>query len=186
MSKVSSFLIKISVGWVVLAALIVFLAFTALVLPGQAAKAEQASGNAGSPDTSFFYSASQLYGLAQSYGEEGRQAYIVARWTFDLVFPLVYGAFLITGISWLSLRIYGRGTLAQYANLVPVLGVLFDFLENTATSIVMARFPSESKWIAHLATIFTPVKWAFVIGSFVVLLWIVLVAGRRWIQKRLA
>ena len=54
--------------------------------------------------------------------------------------------------------------------LVPLGGMLFDFLENIAASGVMAAYPGKLTWLAWLASVFTPVKWLLVGGSFVVLL----------------
>jgi hypothetical protein len=166
MWEVSNFLRRISRGWVVLLAVVVMILFMIFILPDQASKAEEASGGAGSPDTSLFYSPQDLTNLAEAYGVEGRQAYLYARWTFDLAFPLVYGFFLITTISWLFARGFKPGSHWQLANLAPVLAVVFDLLENTATSIVMARFPAQASLAAWLAPAFTLIKWVFVYGSF--------------------
>ena len=43
-------------------------------------------------------------------------------------------------------------------------------LENSATSLVMIRFPHHICWDRHLAPIFTPLKWLAVSGSFVILI----------------
>ncbi len=166
MWQVSNFLRRISTGWVVLLAVVVMILFMIFVLPDQARKAEEASGGAGSPDTSLIYSPQDLIDQAEAYGEDGRQAYVYARWTFDLAFPLVYGFFLITTISWLFARGFKPGSRWQLANLAPLLAVVFDLLENTATSIVMALFPEPANLAAWLAPIFTLIKWVFVYASF--------------------
>jgi hypothetical protein len=177
---------KVSTGWVTLAALLVFLLFTALVLPGQSEQADAESGGAGSPDTSLFYSPSDLYGLAEAYGPQGRRAYIRARFTFDLAWPVVYTIFLATAISWLYGRALPSGSRWQRANLAPVLGALFDYLENVSTSAVMWRYPEPTPVIDVLAPLFTLVKWAFVGGSFVLLVVGLAVAlWRRARRKRL-
>lgn len=173
--------LSISIGraskwWVALGASLLFLFFTAAVLPQQAEQAETYSQGAGSPDGSFYYSAETLYTMAEAYGEDGRSAYIRARFTFDVVWPLVYTAFLATAISWVFLRAFPPTSRWQLANLVPVIGAIFDFLENTSTSIVMARYPDTIPVIASIATIFTMTKWIFVNGSFVVLLIGIIVA----------
>jgi hypothetical protein len=158
-----------STGWVALAGLVVFLLFGALVLPGQAAAAEQASAGAGSPDTSFFYKPDDLLHQAEAYGESGRAAYVRARWTFDLAFPLVYGFFLLTSIGW-SLRQAAPASSAwRLLSLVPVAAVLFDFFENTATSLVMAAYPAVPDLALVLAPWLTMVKWILVYASFVIL-----------------
>ena len=186
MKEMSAYLQKISSGWITLVVLLIFLLFMLLVLPAQAAEAELTAGDAGSPDTSIFYTPAQLYAMAQQYGAEGREAYIHARWTFDLLFPLVYGIFMITSIGWLSAHASSPGSILQLSNLLPVLGVLFDYLENISTSLVMARFPSELPWVALLATIFTLAKWVFIGAGFLVLLVLVLVAAIRWIGSRVS
>ena len=175
MEKLSQFLYRISRGWVTLAALGIFIVFSVLTLPGQNAIAESYSQNSGSPDTSLFYSGSELYRMAELYGPEGRAAYLRARWTFDLAFPLVYTFFLVTSISWLLNRMLPQDSRWRVLNLVPVAAMVLDFLENTATSLVMARYPVQCPPGELLAPLFTPLKWLFVGGSFLILLAAVIV-----------
>jgi len=56
------------------------------------------------------------------------------------------------------------------ANLVPILGMIFDYLENSSTSLVMLRYPARTPLVDFLAPLFTAIKWVFVGGSFVLLL----------------
>lgn len=164
--------------------LIIFIGFIATVLPEQALQAEAAANGADSPDGSFFYSAADLYQSAATFGESGRQAYIRARWSFDVIWPLVYTLFLTTSISWVFGKAFPRTSKFQLANLIPFLGMAFDFLENSATTVVMARFPNPAPIAAHLAPIFTPIKWGFVNGSFVVLLVGLLFLLRNKLRKK--
>jgi hypothetical protein len=180
LQRLSNWLRKVSTGPVALAALVVFLLFMALVLPRQSRTAEEASRGSGSPDTSFFYSVGDLYRMAEAYGPEGRATYVRARATFDVAFPLVYTFFLVTAISWVFTRAFPPGIRWQRANLAPLIGALFDLLENAATSLVMARFPAQTPVAAALAPLFTLCKWVFVIGSFLLLFGgIVVVVWRR-------
>jgi hypothetical protein len=136
--------------------------FMIFVLPDQAEQSNDYSGF--SPDTAFFYHPNKLISAAEDYGPEGRQAYIHSRWTFDLVFPLVYVVFLTTGISW-YLKEYINKPL-KHLNLIPLLAGAFDYLENIATTIVMAIYPRVSYLAASLASGFTLIKWLLVYGSF--------------------
>jgi len=180
LKRLSTHFCQFSTGPITLLALIIFLLFAALVLPAQAAQAEEASNQAASPDMSFFYSPNDLYQMAKAYGPDGRAAYIRARWTFDVVWPLVYTCFLATSISWVMARAFPAESRWQIANLAPVLGALLDYLENTATSLVMARYPLSTPVVGFLAPFFTFFKWVFVNGSFVLLLiGLVLAALRR-------
>ena len=182
--RISNWLRRVSTGWVALAALIIFLLFSALVLPQQATRAEQETGSTVSPDMSFFYSPSELYRMAESYGEQGREAYVRARFTFDLIWPLVYTLFLATAISWVFGKAFAPDSRWQRANLVPLLGALFDYLENLSTSLVMMRFPAQTVVVDLLAPLFTALKWGFLGASFVLLLGGMIVAVWRWLRRR--
>lgn len=168
--RISDWLQQISTGSVALVALVIFITFTALVLPRQAASAGAEAGDAGSPDTSLFYAPADLYRMAEAYGADGRAAYVRARFTFDLIWPLVYTLFLATALSWVYARAFPAHSLWQRANLAPLLGALFDYLENLSTSLVMLRYPARTPGVDLLAPAFTLFKWVFVGGSFVLLL----------------
>ena len=182
--RVSDGLHQVSTGWVALAALVIFLLFTALVLPGQATQAEEATGGGESPDTSLFYSPQALYRMAEAYGEEGRQAYVRARFTFDLVWPLVYTLFLVTTTGWAFGKAFPPGSRWQRANLVPLLALLFDYLENVSTSLVMLRYPAHTPVVDLLAPVFTLFKWSTLGAAFLLLLLGLAIAAWRWVRGR--
>lgn len=169
MKPLSRWLQKINTGWLVLASLGVFLLFLAVVLPAQSRRAEAYTRGAGSPDSSLFYSPQTLYDYAETYGPEGRQAYIRARLGFDLIWPLSYAFFLTSSLTWLLSRGFSEESPWQSANLAPLLGLGFDLLENLASVIVMARYPVRTDPAAWLAVLSTPLKWLFVGGSFLLL-----------------
>ncbi|HUV16715.1 MAG TPA: hypothetical protein VMW28_09160 [Pelolinea sp.] len=169
LKKASDWLYSKSTSLVALVSLCLFLAFAALVLPDQSAAAEAYSGGMGSPDTSLLYSSSDLYQMADIYGAAGRRAYIRARFTFDLVFPLVYTFFLATSVSWLLERALAVESLWRPLNLIPLAGMTFDFLENIAAAMVFERYPIQIPIAAFLAPIFTFIKWIFVGGCFALL-----------------
>jgi hypothetical protein len=169
-TRLSDALYRLSTGWVTLLALAVFVVFLVLVLPAQAAVGDAGDDEVGSPDTSFVYTPADLYRTAEAYGAAGRAAYIRARFTFDLIWPLVYAFFLATSISWLLARAPVGESPVRLVNLVPVVGALFDYLENLATSLVMARYPARTPVVDLLAPVLTMIKWIFVGGSFVLLI----------------
>ena len=180
MDKLSRKLIRFSSVRVSVFFLLVFLAFTALVLPGQAQQAEQRSAGSGSPDLSLIYTGGDLYRMAEAYGETGRAEYIHERFTFDLVFPLIYTAFLLTAASWV-VRMAGLAeTRWHWLNLVPLLAFGFDLLENSLSSLVFARYPQTTPIAAQLAPLMTFLKWSTLGASFLILLFgLVLVIARR-------
>jgi hypothetical protein len=174
----------VSTGWVTVGALVIFVLFTALVLPQQAERAEQTTGSGASPDTSFTYSVEDLYRTAELYGEEGRVAYVRARLTFDAVWPLVYAFFLTTALSWTSRRAFALDSPWQRSNLGPILVVLLDYLENLSTSIVMLRYPARTPGIDALAPVFTTLKWVALGLSFSLLAAGSALAVWRWARRR--
>lgn len=153
---------RISTGKTVLISHLIFVLFTAIVLPWQARVAEERTGGGDSPDTSFFYSSEDLYRIAEEYGEAGRQAYIQARWTFDVIWPLVYLFFLATGTSWFITQFPSQKKYWSYTPIIPVAAAFFDFLENTAASIVMAFYPQTIEIAAGLAPFFSAGKWILI------------------------
>ena len=167
--KLSANFRRLSSGWVTLLGLLIFVVFSITVLPSQSAQADRSTGQTGIPDLSFYYSVEQLYEMAEGYGAEGRSAYIRARFTFDLIWPLVYGFFLVTSMSWLAGRVLSEGSRWEMANLLPFAGVLFDYLENISTSLVMLRYPQDTWLAANLAGFFTALKWVSIGASFVFL-----------------
>lgn len=185
LKTLSNKLYQLSNGSIMILALVIFALVVVFVLPAQAQRAEAASGGADSPDTSFFYTSEDLYNMAEVYGADGRAAYIRARFTFDLIFPLSYLFFLATSISWVMTRaVPNVNSRWRLLNLFPMFGALFDYLENISTSIVMANYPQQTFLFDALAPIFTLVKWFFVNGSFVILVPAALVALWNWVRAR--
>lgn len=165
----SAWLARRSTGRVAAVAAALFVVFTGLVLPAQAARARAYAGPAGTPDTSFLYSAADLYRMAEAYGPAGRTAYLQARFTFDLVWPVVYTVFLVTAISWLIRRAGGERTWLR-ANLVPLVGMGFDYLENVGAALVIGRYPAPTPVADVVTPMFTLLKWVFVNGSFLIVI----------------
>jgi hypothetical protein len=182
--RFSTWLYRVSTGRITLFCLVIFLLFSILVLPSQMAKAENVGEDLGSPDLSLFYTPQDLYKMAEAYGDEGREAYIQARFTFDLIFPIIYTLFLTTAISWLFVRAISPYSWLRITNIVPVLGMIFDYLENLSTSIVMVRYPAQTAVIDSLASVFTLLKWVFIAGAFVLFVVGIVLAVSRWVNRR--
>lgn len=123
--------------------------------------------------------------MAEAYGPQGRAEYVRARSTFDVVWPLVYGLFLVTALSWTAGKTFAPLSRWRRFNLLPLLGLLFDYLENLSTSLVMLRYPAKTALVDTLAPIFTASKWIFLGASFVLLLVCIAVAGWGWSVKRI-
>ncbi|MGD9093729.1 MAG: hypothetical protein PVF74_12845 [Anaerolineales bacterium] len=184
MKRLTDWLYKVSTGWITLLATLIFLVFTITVLPRQSANAAMISEDVGTPDLSLFYTPEELYQMAEAYGEKGRDAYIQARFTFDVAWPIVYTFFLVTTISWVFQKALTHQSWLWRTNLTPILAAFFDFLENFSTSLVMFRYPDKTPIIDFLAPWFTLLKWIFVSGSFILLFIGLLLLAWNWISNR--
>jgi hypothetical protein len=136
-----------------------------LVLPPVSRYTEDLTGSTSSPDTSLLYSSDDLFDMAETYGEEGRDAYIVLRFTFDIVWPIVYFMFLVSLMSLLIKKLNLKEKY-KYLILLPLFGVIFDFLENITSVVVMYKYPVEMIFFANLAPIMTFIKWSLIGISF--------------------
>ena len=157
-------------GWVAIAATVAFVLFVALVLPAQPQIETVDGAEVSSPDLSLWYTAEQLYETAEAYGPEGRDAYVRARITFDVLWPLVYVAFLATTLSWVYRARGDTSGFWRRANLLPVAAGLLDYAENVCTATVMFRYPLQTPLLDSLAAVFTVSKWLALTASFGALL----------------
>lgn len=169
LTNLSEKLLSISSKKITILAAILFLSFSMLFLPGQNAIAETYSAGMGSPDTFLFYTPANLYQMAGTYGTEGRSAYIHARWTFDIAFPIIYTFFLIVSISLFEKQVLKKDSGLRTGNILPLFAMLFDLLENTCTSLVFSSYPEYLSFVSMLAPFFTLMKWICVGSSFIFL-----------------
>lgn len=171
-------------GWMAIAAVVLFVVFTAIVLPAQAAAGAFYTVRYAAPDTSVWYSPDDLYAAAQAWGSEGRAAYVWARVTFDVVWPIVYGAFLVATLAWVWARGTAPGSRWRRVALLPVVVVMLDYAENICTATVMARYPARTPVLAEVAPLFTAGKWLALSAGFLLLGIGVSIAVAAWWRAR--
>jgi hypothetical protein len=159
-------LVELATGRRAAISVIVFAVFSATVLPWQAGIAKQYSEGIGSPDSSFWYTRDRLYEMAEAYGADGRSTYVLARVTFDAVWPWVYAVMLVLVLGWLLQRASAPGTFRRMLVLLPLAALVADYLENASTAIVMARWPQTTDVLATLAPVFTAAKWTLLAAAF--------------------
>lgn len=160
-------------NWAGLVSTLIFAFFIAVVLPQQSELAI-ANGLTQSIDTSWFYNARELYRIAEIYGPNGREFYILQRWTFDLVWPLVYFSFIFS-LSALLFKSIGLSKMNRWILTFVWFSLAFDYIENTMVSLVLFRFPSPTWIIADLAGTATSLKWISLGLSFFVLFFLIII-----------
>jgi hypothetical protein len=166
MGKICDYIIEKSNKKILMISSIVFIFFMIVVLPKVSVYTEEVTGSSNSPDTSLIYNSDDLFKIASDYGEEGRDAYILLRFTFDLVWPIVYFMFLASLIGVMIKRLQLKEKY-RYLILLPVFGLVFDYLENITSVIVMYKYPTEMLFFANVAPYMTFLKWIFIGVSFI-------------------
>ena len=176
-------MIKNKIKWkYLLTVSIIFILFLAFILPQVDNYSSRIMGEGKSPDTSLIYSADNLYDMAQGYGESGREAYIKLRWTFDVIWPIVYSLFLVLWLIKLSAYINTNNFL-KHLFILPLVGMGFDFLENIGATIIMIRYPLKSGIIANITPIMTFLKWVTLSASILIFLALIVLSIARKIKE---
>lgn len=165
MKKFSGKLYELISNKVLTAAIVMFIVFVAVANPLAAKYMDRLTGGAPSPDTSFFYNSQDILRMAEEYGQEGRQGYILMRFTFDLAFPMLYLLFLVA-VSTKLLSYFPQDSCLRLFNLLPFLAAGFDLVENVLAAAVMGRYPHQATAAAMIVPYASVIKWVFVISSF--------------------
>lgn len=164
-----------------------FLLYLFVFLPNESKNTAAVTGGLTSPDTTFFYTSSDLQTLISQYTDDARRAYVASKIRFDILWSLAYGACLVSllGFSIKVLRKYGKATsgLFTWLPILPVVSVVFDYLENIAVSISMLTFPDSPAVALMLAPLFTLIKWSLLNGSMVLALCLAAYAGFTKLRK---
>ena len=177
MRSISRFFTRISGLPALIVCLALFSASAWYILPALGSLMGTIGGNQVSPDTLLYYTGDTLRKIALDYGEAGRSGYIRSALALDLVWPLVYVTAFSVAISFFGNIGFAKGSRRKRINLVPLSAGIFDLLENTSVSVVMAAFPDIPEPFAHLAGIFTAAKWAAVLASSLALIFAAISAG---------
>lgn len=175
---------RINWHFIVIANLVMLL-FLFFVLPWMSGLSVELIGSELSIDTAGVYTTEYLYEVAAVYGESGRFYYTVIRYTFDIIWPLVYWFFLSVNLAVL-LRLQPRVWRGLWLVLwLPLLALLFDLLENLSITFVFWRYPEVTPIIDTLAPWMSQLKWFFVMASFVALLVLGLYRFGYWLMRKM-
>lgn len=135
-------------------------------LPANIAKVIGENPDTQIPDMQPGYSVDEVYDFLTLIGPEGRQAYQLMHLTTDLAFPIVYGVFLFSIISYLLVE---TGLQQFFVALSGILAAGFDLAENFTLLYVTDRFPKFLPGLVNLARILTLAKFSFMFVSFLII-----------------
>lgn len=161
---------------------IIFVLFTSLVLPYINNLTNNLIGVSESPDTGFGLSLSDYYIMRNRYGEYGIKIYTIMRFTFDIIWPFVYGGFLITSLYYLQKESNVFQSFRLY--FIAATAVLFDFLENLLAVLFMNMFPREFDLLVYALKISSTLKWLVLVVSFSMLLYVFIIFIHKKIRNK--
>ncbi len=130
--------------WIVSASTFVVFAglFFGSSAPFAIPQVEAACGQA-PPDVRFTSSASDVSSFLDACGAVGRDAYQSMQMA-DLFYPLVFGLFLATSLALALSRLTPRRQSVLALAALPLVGTVFDYLENVFAWLAMAAYPDPS------------------------------------------
>ncbi|MEE9373107.1 MAG: hypothetical protein V3V00_08650 [Saprospiraceae bacterium] len=140
---------------------------------------EVAPKAAGPIDLKFSYSQNEVYQMIESYGEKGRDIYIMSTVGIDLIYPIIYNIVFILILIILFKKKYplhGRKHLLAF---LPIVVFFADILENTGILLMLNNYPDRLRNVAFLTSACTSIKWAFVSISLIMIIGLCLIKVRK-------
>lgn len=113
------------------------------------------------------YDPAYFYSLLVALGQKGRNLYLFKQIPFDMIYPFLYGFSFTLLLSFIYNLLFTKETLIRYLCLIPFLAAFFDYAENLTIANLLYTFPYFSVNNARMASIFTILKSAFTVLSFV-------------------
>ena len=120
-------------------------------------------GNDRPLDLYFSYSPDQAYEYLSGLGAKSRSAYARMELTTDLLFPVVYSLALTVALVMAARRVLPADSRLRYLSLFPFLIVIADWCENLSLVTVIHAYPEQRDTIVTAASLFTSIKWNFLI-----------------------
>jgi len=127
------------------------------------------------PDTALFdlspmgYTHSQAVTLLQALGHAGRDAYLFPQLALDFVYPGLFALCYSLMLIWVYSKRVQSDSKFLYLAILPVLGGLFDYVENILIIRMITTFPEVPKGLVSVASGATLLKSAFSTASFLLL-----------------
>jgi len=157
MKKLADFVNRVSSIPLLFISIILFMSFILYFLPNHQAESDTFMNNVGTPDLKFFPTPEYVYEAAEAYEAEGREKYILSKFTIDLAWPFVFTLLYLVFIN-LSLG-YVHGARGANLSLIALVTLCLDYLENIFAAIVMSVYPSTVDALAWVLSFTTCLKW---------------------------
>ena len=171
MKKIVTILQKMASGKAVLILFILTMAVFSLMIMFTIPKVESfASGIPLFDMSPSGYSHQQAISLLESLGEDGRNVYLFQQLPVDFIYPGLFAISYALLLTWLFAKSFAANLKIFFLVLVPVLGGLFDYLENIGIIIMINAFPNISQGLVGVVSTLTILKSAFTTGFYMLLM----------------
>ena len=140
------------------------------------------------PDMRLFTSGDQVRQFLTGCGQSGRAAYQNMQ-IADLFYPAISGLFLACAIAVALAGLTRPGSRVVALAALPLVGSIFDYLENTAAWVTMTSFPQDSGVVTDLLGVASIGKQVFTWASWLILVVAAAMAlirfghGRRYLHR---
>lgn len=125
------------------------------------------------------YEPDYILTLFEKLGEQGRNVYLHHQLPVDLLYPFLFGITYFLVILYLLQKLQKLNIETYYLGLLPLMGGLFDYLENFVLIYMLDAFPAISASTIKLCAFFTVFKSMLSSISFVVIIVLLLMLVRR-------
>ena len=142
------------------------------------------TGGANILDFEFGFTYEVAYYMLTALGEEGRAFYLTRILPLDFPFPFAFMLFGSGNIALLLKHIAPKHPY-KYLILIPVLFMVFDWIENIGIIIMLFNFPNLPEWAVSLASVSGMLKYisSFVSIATIVILFIIFLYSK-FIQNK--
>lgn len=122
--------------------------------------------------------------LLEKLGVAGRNAYLFNQLPVDFIYPFLFGITYCLLLAYLLNQLNSLKAEYFYLCLLPLMGGLFDYLENFGIINMLVSFPHLSVAAIQIASFFTVFKSLFSTISFIILLVLLAMLGfKKLFQK---
>lgn len=112
-------------------------------------------------DVQFSYTKTDIDKAFNDMGQEGRKINRITTGVIDMIYPVIYGCLLFLVLVKLTRSFSNRKI--QLILIFPMLGVLFDYLENFGILKMLNQFPDITKTQVAINSAFTSSKWIVIL-----------------------
>ena len=170
MNKLIAYFQKIASGRVVLFSFILTMAVYSLMLLYTIPKVESFAPSMALFDLSpAGYSYQHATSLLEALGEQGRSVYLHQQLPADFIYPGLFAISYSLLLTWLFAKSFKANSRMFYLAIVPMLGGLFDYLENVSIILMIKSFPNLYQGLVTIASTFTILKSIFTTIFFLLL-----------------